>query len=557
MKALICILSIFISISSIASSNSIKKRKQLVRKVKNDILIYSEEDANFHPTLLKAVDYSYIAGKNKKVKMKILESDFEKNGWNITKIKGISGIPGDEKSDTPLFILYNEKLSTLLLSFRGTHTSPLEKFEGRRPFSLISKKISTDWKSNYDFVASSTNDLVKYLNKKKKTYNFKYKFSLSKKNKKKYLKIISEIKEGLLLTKNFQQDFPSARNYKFYRGYLYEFMKMYPSLRSSLDNIFVNMSKEVASNLKVYITGHSQGGGQALLSSPFITKIVKSKLSMKLNIDSNDLDNKDINIIKVHAFSSPRVFQGNYTLNWAEKIVGKHNVVRQNIINDISIFQRDLVPFIGFNEYVSKFLNLSIFGKIISKKYANYKDFGYLAGDHFSDAYRRNASNGKSILNAIKSESDKNYKSAYSDLKTETQWKTLGIVVSHYGSSERRINEEIGGRNFCLKCADVENRVNEEDIYGKYPILISKFTLKTGSQCNKNFPIRLNNNMNDNSYTQMINAQKFSDIIPNNKIYFYKTPIVTTKTSGVEYKSLSILLNQGQSYKDRMYGYFN
>lgn len=536
----------FTLIFSLQTNASLTKHRPLVRVTSNNFHIYHYKDAKIHPTLLKTIEYNYMLGKEKKIKLNIVRDHFNKQGWEITDVVGMSGIPCDEKADIPLTIFFNQDKNIIIISYRGTQSSLSDLKEGRKPFSIFGKS-STDWRANYDVRGSTTVELIEYLeSEKSKVRSLIMQYGQTPSYSKQY----QNLNDGVASTKYFQKTYPGTKHLKFYRGYLYELVKTQKDFNQKLISVLSKIENDNLKSLRVYITGHSQGGGQAVLTSPFATITINKFIENKLELASR-IDNTELNYIKVHALSSPRVFQGNTTLRWAENLVGKHNVARQNVVKSNFISIGDIVPSVGLGDYVAKMLDFSILGRSLSKKYASFKDMGYLAGDYFKDVVKRNLTNSNAIYNSISNERG-DHRWFFGKIKSSFKWLVNKVASAHYGTMWRRVDEEPDKYLFCLKCADVQNSIDESTLYGEHPIIISNKSKYKGSQCNKNFKLTTNIDMNSESYKTMKSFSNYSEIEPNVQINFFHNKIKLNYKNDFDSMTLSRLLNQGYEYKNRL-----
>ncbi len=263
--------------------------------------------------------------------------------FKITPFKGKSGF-NNTWEDEPGFVAFSKSALTsktpiMIVTFRGSDSSVINKNNPGYPGCAL----SADWEVNLD------HQLIEV--------------TLGKDPKGK--DIVS----------------------KFHRGFFKKTQESIPDLWNVMKKYIDSLSDEQKAKLQIWFTGHSQGAALAPLAAAFIAEKLKE-------IFGPNFSNKDSNTIKVYVFSAPRALGDVKALQWFEETLGKHNVIRQNVIG---IVASDIVTVASFGKTSTALLQLTpIMGQYLAETFgggsevgAGSNSFGYLAGDDIKDIWKR------------------------------------------------------------------------------------------------------------------------------------------------------------------------
>jgi hypothetical protein len=176
---------------------------------------------------------------------------------------------------------------------------------------------------------------------------------------------------------------------KMHKGFYEKTKAALPDLWLTMKKYITSLPPEKKASLQIYFTGHSQGAALAPLAAGFIAETIKKSKFLGPNFD-----NKKSNTLKVYVFSAPRVLGDEKAIQWFNNILGKENVVRQNVIGHLA---NDPVTVISLGKTSTAALQLiPVIGQYIAQAYgggaeigAGSLSFGYLAGDRAEDVFAR------------------------------------------------------------------------------------------------------------------------------------------------------------------------
>lgn len=171
-----------------------------------------------------------------------------------------------------------------------------------------------------------------------------------------------------------------------HRGFYNRTLSMMPGIERAIAKLIRTMSLEERQNLKITVSGHSQGGGLASIVMPLLAESIRTNRWL-----GQSFDNARDNVIRGYILSSPRVFSGDDALAYFNDTVGKHNVIRQQVVGTLI---SDPVPFVTPGRTLTSLISLIPFvGESLADRYGGdtgNKSLGYLAADWTSDAMYRN-----------------------------------------------------------------------------------------------------------------------------------------------------------------------
>lgn len=150
-------------------------------------------------------------------------------------------------------------------------------------------------------------------------------------------------------------------------GFVRKYMSASDQVMSLVDERLKLMSPEERRQLKIYVTGHSQGAGLAQLATVHLVQYLRVN-----HPDLLDGGKTNVNVNRVNGWflGAPAVFDESIGKKFVEDIiVGRHNMIRQNIRGDV-------VP------------NLA---KPFGKTIAGYKGIGFLLYQSGLEALRKAA----------------------------------------------------------------------------------------------------------------------------------------------------------------------
>lgn len=505
------------------------------------------------PNLLVLNEYSYQVGRFKYIKVALLDEYLKKSKWTTREIAGITGMISDERYDVPAFVSHNDDLNTIVVTFRGTQVNIIDEIENRGTFAFKFKDIAAGWQANFDFEAQTINQMKLYMKEQKKQLQFKLrdyngpKEKLTKKQRNEFEKIynsISGIKKGLQEANRLQSQKVLPNFIEMHRGYLYRIIRMREAIEDEVMKIYNSLSLQKQKQLQIVFTGHSQGGGLGTIAAPIMIKSLAKKM---FSDESSKFDNKIYNKFKAHFLSSPRVWHGQESRDWAESVIGKNNIVRQNVIKN-RLFP-DPVTISGLGPSAHKFLmHLGFYS--LAKKYADFQDIGYLAGDYDIDVITRNAAYSRNDMSERSAEFiKKNGYTFFNRIKVHLNLITNYLSSIHYGSQTRIIKEgnHPDWQLFCISCADTNAELDQINIYGDKYIYFKANPKK--ERMEKEILKRLNRPVNTNmSLIEKIESSGLfhvrTNILPVMKLEELRYRFKKTGTL----KTLDDLLKQGHKY---------
>lgn len=357
-----------------------------------------------YPTLANFSKLAFLMRKKDHTVSSIVRK-YKKEGWDFYPITGRTGY-NNSAPDVPGFVTHNKKGKVIVVTFRGSDSSVKDPKAKER--DLVE---AYDWQVNFDFKPVK---VPFRINKKKKPIT-------------------------LFL----------------HRGFSNKAKASHPSLI----NIIVRLFKKYGPQ-KVIFTGHSQGAALAPLASFFVTvELMKSgMLGAKFN-------NAKSNLIQSWVFSAPRWIMDKKTLKIIHKVMGRHNMVRQNVVGIGS----DIVPNLSPNQISNSLIKLVPgIGHILAKKYgsgshkgAGGVGAGYLAADYGLDVATRMAGTEgqglfdqslKGIVDTLNDVTGKpvkiiqNSKNAVERATNAMKRAAFGaIAFTHYGGTSHKSSTENNG----------------------------------------------------------------------------------------------------------------
>ncbi len=178
---------------------------------------------------------------------------------------------------------------------------------------------------------------------------------------------------------------PSPFGGTVHRGYYNRMLTIMPNIKIIMKALIEHMEADEKSNLKITVSGHSQGGGLASIALPMITEMLE-----KTKILGKEFNNSEDNVVRGYLLSSPRVFAGEEARERIHRTIGKDNIIRQQVIGNILA---DPVPLATPGKTLTALISLIPFkGEKWAEKYGSRTgnvSLGYLAGDLSKDAIKR------------------------------------------------------------------------------------------------------------------------------------------------------------------------
>ena len=172
-------------------------------------------------------------------------------------------------------------------------------------------------------------------------------------------------------------DFPFG---KVHGGFYNRTTAMLPNIQKAMNRFIDPMDNKARSEVKIVVSGHSQGAALASILVPLLVETYKANGKFGPNFD-----NATSNVFRGYFISTPRVYSGDSAINWVDRVSGRHNMIRQNVTGGILA---DPVPAL---------LSLIPFaGKGLAEKYGGDKgtrSVGYLAADWSNDVLTRQLGN--------------------------------------------------------------------------------------------------------------------------------------------------------------------
>jgi hypothetical protein len=171
-----------------------------------------------------------------------------------------------------------------------------------------------------------------------------------------------------------------------HRGIALKYQTSRANMQEALDTFINSMNSYQKSTLKIFVTGHSQGGSLASLAIGDLVAHYGKK------IFGPQFDNKKSNTFFGYFLAPARVYGDERSFDWVNDQVGINNMIRHNV-------KHDIVPNMGLGRTGEWWLRkVPFIGEELADKYAGYKSVGLLALDKTGDAFNR-----KSVLKDIDS----------------------------------------------------------------------------------------------------------------------------------------------------------
>ncbi|HBN22975.1 MAG TPA: hypothetical protein DD412_07040 [Holosporales bacterium] len=181
-------------------------------------------------------------------------------------------------------------------------------------------------------------------------------------------------------------DFPFG---KVHGGFYNRTTAMLPNIQKAMNRFIDDLDDETKSKIKVVVSGHSQGAALASILIPLLAETYKANGKFGPNFN-----NALSNVFQGYFLSNPRVYSGDSAIEWINRVVGKHNMIRQNVTGGILA---DPVPVASPGRTMTALLSLIPFaGERLAEKYGGDKgtrSVGYLAADWSNDVLTRQLGN--------------------------------------------------------------------------------------------------------------------------------------------------------------------
>lgn len=181
-------------------------------------------------------------------------------------------------------------------------------------------------------------------------------------------------------------DFPFG---KVHGGFYNRTKSMLPNIQRAMNRFIDNLDNEKKSKIKIVVSGHSQGAALASILMPLLVEIYTANKKFGPNFN-----NALSNVFQGYFLSNPRVYSGDSAIKWIDSVVGKHNMIRQNVTGGILA---DPVPIASPGRTMTAFISLIPFvGEKLARKYGGDKgtrSVGYLAADWSNDVLTRQLGN--------------------------------------------------------------------------------------------------------------------------------------------------------------------
>jgi len=169
---------------------------------------------------------------------------------------------------------------------------------------------------------------------------------------------------------------------KFHRGFWLRTEAMINNIMDVVYDFFKQVAPKDRSTLRIFVTGHSQGAAIATLVSAFLCEELATNDFM-----GPSFDNKKSNNVIAYVLSAPRIGDDE-AVAWIHSIVGKENVIRQNVESNGPI--NDPVPYgLGGKTTTEVMKKIPLVGGELAKMYGNGASSGYLAADIAQDTLKR------------------------------------------------------------------------------------------------------------------------------------------------------------------------
>ena len=181
-------------------------------------------------------------------------------------------------------------------------------------------------------------------------------------------------------------DFPFGQ---VHGGFYNRTKSMLPNIQRAMNRFIDDLDNETKSKIKVVVSGHSQGAALASILLPLLAEIYTANGKFGPNFN-----NALSNVFQGYFISNPRVYSGDSAIEWIDRVVGKHNMIRQNVTGGILA---DPVPVASPGRTMTALISLIPFlGEGLAEKYGGDKgtrSVGYLAADWSNDVLTRQLGN--------------------------------------------------------------------------------------------------------------------------------------------------------------------
>ncbi len=125
---------------------------------------------------------------------------------------------------------------------------------------------------------------------------------------------------------------------KVHRGFLRKYSTASQELMNLIDNRLETLSTEQRKQIKIYVTGHSQGAALAQLATAHLIQHLSSRHPDLLSDSLAEREGKtNVGVNRVNGWflGAPAVFDRVVGKSFVEKRVGRNNMIRQNVRGDL------------------------------------------------------------------------------------------------------------------------------------------------------------------------------------------------------------------------------
>lgn len=181
-------------------------------------------------------------------------------------------------------------------------------------------------------------------------------------------------------------DFPFG---KVHGGFYNRSKSMLPNIQRAMNRFIDELDNDTKSKIQIVVSGHSQGAALSSILLPLLAEIYTANGKFGPNFN-----NSVSNVFRGYFISAPRVYSGDNSIEWIDSVVGKHNMIRQNVTGALLA---DPVPIASPGRTMTALISLIPFvGEKLAKKYGGdegTRSVGYLAADWTNDVLSRQLGN--------------------------------------------------------------------------------------------------------------------------------------------------------------------